>query len=392
VSAVAPTPRKVDLWEILGRFEERPFKLSADGLSISLTSALGGGPSVGGSIRRYYGPGTPELGALLRLVGAYISEGSASIIGVTSVRTYLSVAQNRREWLGALLEDLRTISDASAHVSNVGGDMWALRSGALLAHFFWALCGIKSRGKKLPSFAFELSDLDFLKLWEKLVEGDGSVDPAGRRVYTTISQRLAAGISFALDQHGVEHALCYRHEKGSWALRERSAGSERKGSRSEKVVRRIADDEYVYDLSVEGAHTFVDGVGRVLLHNTDCCVTRAILPTSDKLGDLKLERDIKEGEFYAPKFYRIDGNVKAKGFSGITSDGFQLLVEGYAGQFERQARPREMLRRCDLTPQRLHIPKQLRFRVEDEKRVFSRDGENSRPYTVKEILMKGVKP
>ena len=120
--------------------------------------------------------------------------------------------------------------------------------------------------------------------------------------------------------------------------------------------------------------------------DTDCVVTRAVLKCSDKLGDLKLERDIKVGEFFAPKFYRIDGHVKAKGFSGITSDGFQLLVDGYAGQFERQARPREMLRRCDLTPRRLHIPKQLRFRVEDEKRVFSKDGDSSRPYTVKEIM------
>lgn len=120
--------------------------------------------------------------------------------------------------------------------------------------------------------------------------------------------------------------------------------------------------------------------------DTDCAVTRAVLPTSDKLGALKLERDIKLGEFFAPKFYRIDGHVKAKGFSRITSDGFQLLVDGYAGRFERQARPREMLRRGDLTPRTLHIPKQLRFRVEDEKRVFSKSGDTSRPYTVSEIL------
>lgn len=133
--------------------------------------------------------------------------------------------------------------------------------------------------------------------------------------------------------------------------------------------------------------------------DTDSLITHAVLPTSDRLGELKLEGKCRPGcgngqhvphidfaELYAPKFNRIDGHVKAKGFTGITSDGFQKLVDGFAGQFERQARPREMLRRCNLTPQRLQIPKQLRFRVEDEKRAFSADGETSRPFTVDEIV------
>jgi hypothetical protein len=235
---------------------------------------------------------------------------------------------------------------------------------------------------------YDLCKDDFEVLWEKLGEGDGSFDAAGRMYYATISQQLAAGLSYALSQHGKEHAINYRHSKTCWTLRERPAGSERKVNRpgTEKYYVTCADDEYVYDLSVAGAHTFVDGIGRTLLKNTDCAVTRAVLPCSDKLGDLKLERDIEVGEFFAPKFYRIDGQVKAKGFSRISSDGFQLLIDGYAGQFQRQARPREMLRAGNLEPRTLHIPKQLRFKKENEKRVFSEDGETSRPYTVAEIV------
>jgi hypothetical protein len=45
-----------------------------------------------------------------------------------------------------------------------------------------------------------------------------------------------------------------------------------------------------------------------------------------------------------------------------------------------------MLRTGNLTPRTLHIPKQLRFKKENEKRVFSDDGETSRPYTVAEIV------
>ncbi len=119
--------------------------------------------------------------------------------------------------------------------------------------------------------------------------------------------------------------------------------------------------------------------------DTDCCVTRAILPTSDRLGDWKLERKVGHGEFFAPKFYRIDGKIKAKGFSGISPDGFERLVQGYQGQYTRQARPREMLRSGNLKARQMLIPKQLRFAKENEKRVFSEDGLSSRPYTVEEI-------
>lgn len=136
----------------------------------------------------------------------------------------------------------------------------------------------------------------------------------------------------------------------------------------------------------DGMYEAMDICGEVPSYvDTDCCVTHAVLPTSDKLGAWKLEREVKFGEFFAPKFYRIDGKIKAKGFSGISPEGFQRLVEGFQGQYERQARPREMLRSANLTARKLLIPKQLRFKVENEKRVFSEDGMSSRPYTVEEI-------
>jgi len=379
----------VDLWPVLSAFKERDFALSKDGkriLLVGLEGYRGSHRLPKGSILRRYRRGSPELHSLLRLVGAYVSEGSASIRGVTSKRTCFSIAQNRREWLQTLLGDLAFIGpDCEAHICDTHNGMWALRSGTFLATLFWALCGVRSRQKKLPSFVFDLSRGDFAVLWEKLVEGDGSVDAAGRMIYTSISQRLVAGISYALDQHGRDHGIEYRPSKKSWSIRERPTGSERNRSAMKVETRVPVKAEYVYDLSVGGAHTFVDGVGRVLLHNTDCIVTTAELPTSDALGDWKLEREVGHGEFFAPKFYRIDGKIKAKGFSGISPDGFERLVQGYQGQYMRQARPREMLRSGDLKARQLSIPKQLRFAKENEKRVFSEDGLSSRPYSVEEI-------
>jgi len=78
--------------------------------------------------------------------------------------------------------------------------------------------------------------------------------------------------------------------------------------------------------------------------DTDCVVThRADMPSSDRLGDYKLEAKIDEGYFVAPKMYQLLGvetkdkktgqmkkidKVKAKGFSGIKPHAFPWLVDG----------------------------------------------------------------
>jgi len=95
--------------------------------------------------------------------------------------------------------------------------------------------------------------------------------------------------------------------------------------------------------------------GRPYYVDTDCIVTEcSTLPTGKALGALKLEARAREGYFYAPKFYYLedvtfeDGHhdaakVKAKGFSGITLDGFRFLVSGKLSDDahfgERDAKP-----------------------------------------------------
>lgn len=274
----------VDLWKYLSRFSlereykgrtlRRSFALSEDPNWITLTGW--GTPSE--RIRRWYSAGSLELQALLRLVGAYISEGSASLVGVTACRYMLSFSQNNEEWLNSLKRDLSLIvPECNLFGPHKTAGAYVLRSGtAAMSMMFAALCGYKSSGKKLPSFVYDLTGEDFQELWRLLVEGDGSVHRGKRSTqysYTTISQRLIAGLSFSLSQHRIEHAIHFRPSKGSWTIRTRPSGSERnKKSQSVGVrVRETNDDEWVYDLSVEGANTFVDGVGRVLLHNTDSC-------------------------------------------------------------------------------------------------------------------------
>jgi hypothetical protein len=210
--------------------------------------------------------------------------------------------------------------------------------------------------------------------------------------------------------------------------------------------RRALKGEWVYDLSVEDVHTFVDGLGRVLVSNTDCIVTQnRNIPVSKELGELKLESDILNGFFFAPKFYLVEERkankegvvevkwkVKSKGFSRLTPDMFAFLVQnpdtnvGELGvpkrdgvspctlvatvgkdpkgrptykrldeplpavAIERMARAREMLARArtgnadDVQPMTMQIIKSLRFGK--GKRRFAPDGASSVPYSIEELL------
>ena len=359
--------------------------------------------------RRFYERGSPELHRLLRVLAAFIAEGSSSLRGVTTVtRDMFSLCQSNEKWLCDLKDDLESITSGIVFTGPLwseGSHVYYLRSGAgLMACLFGELGGVfGSKGRKLPSFIYELDDRDFKVFWDKMIEGDGHVDRNGCVGYTTISQQLAAGLSFVLSQHGRGHSINYRPDKGSYQIGVRTKG-ERKGRVVKHEISRV--DGYVYDLEVEGAHTFVDGIGRVLLHNTDSLATRAILPVDDKtLGKLKLEKKMDWAEFVAPKIYRGEGFEldkggqwapklvnKAKGFSlGTGRQAFDKLgriIEGERIGVQRMTRMRELYRtqvegQYTTAPFEMLVIKALTFEMLS-KRFHYPDGE-TRPWKVEEL-------
>jgi hypothetical protein len=360
--------------------------------------------------KRHYERGSADFHRLLRVLAAFIAEGSSSLRGLTNKsRDCFSLSQNKEKWLLDLRGDLRGITKNVVFTGPLwseGSNVYYLRSGAgLLACLFGELGGIYgSRGRKLPSFLYELDDRDFKVFWDKMVEGDGSIDHCGdREIYTTNSQHLAAGMSFLMSQHGLAHSILYRPDKDAYALREHPVGSERPG-RVTKVYTHVTDD-YVYDLEVEGAHTFVDGLGRVLLHNTDSLSTKADLKTGDKLGALKLEKKMEWAEFVAPKIYRGEGFelqkdgtfkpkrlTKAKGFSlGRGQEAWDKLDKIIAGDrigVQRMTRMRELYRtmvdgQYTTAPFEMLVIKALTFEMLS-KRFHYPDGE-TRPWSVDEL-------
>lgn len=281
-------------------------------------------------VKRFYKEGSPEREALMRLVGAYVCDGSASIKGVTTnSRFMLSFCKEDLQLMNQIATDLRTIVPGVEIFGPYWSDtVYIVRSGTIMmACLFAALMGAKSRAKKLPSFAFHLNDDDRRVLIKALENGDGYIDTAGQLCYTTNSQKLAAGVSLLLRQAGKDHSFWFRKEKQAWSIRTRPEGSERRRYQINHEKFPPKKDEYVYDLSIQGAHTFVDGLGQVLLHNTDSIITTIELPKADpkncdecramgfclehpvgkKLGALKDEYPGKEldGLFLQPKVYEI---------------------------------------------------------------------------------------
>jgi len=367
--------------------------------------------------RRFYEPGSAGFHQLLRVLAAFIAEGSSSLRGVTTkTRDMFSLCQIKKEWLDDLKDDLLSITRGVTFTGpswSEGSGIYYLRSGAgMLPCLFGHLGGIRgSSGRKLPSFIYDLSDEDFKVFFDKLAEGDGAVDQSGRSSYTTISQQLAAGLSFALDQHGFHHSIHYRPSKRSYCLRLRPAGTERK--RWTTLVEEGHNDGYVYDLQVSDAHTFVDGIGRVLLHNTDSIASKAILPVNDKdLGALKLEKKMEWANFVAPKIYRGEGFEllrdgtwkpkqlsKAKGFSlGVGQQAFDKLDKIVAGDrigVQRMTRIRELYRtmvggQYTTAPFEMLVVKALTFEMLS-KRFHYPDGE-TRPWSIKELMSGDVYP
>ncbi|CCQ35890.1 DNA-directed DNA polymerase B (intein-containing) [Natronomonas moolapensis 8.8.11] len=267
-------------------------------------------------VKRYIRPGTQECVSLCRLLAAYVTEGSATTKETSDCRYGASIAESRRRWLVGLRDDYyrlfenttasvidndssdeRTIEYRTDHgdtaVSYDDGTKKLQMMNELAAVFFREFAGQTSREKRLPSFVYHLQDDEQDLFLETLIEGDGSREfPRYSDAYAernfdfeTISRELAAGLSMLLIQRGKKHSLKYRDAKDSYTIR--TVDSYRRGR--DPVLREVDHDGYVYDLSVAENDNFVDGVGGVVLHNTDSVM-------------LELEHDISKEEAIAQSF------------------------------------------------------------------------------------------
>jgi len=109
--------------------------------------------------------------------------------------------------------------------------------------------------------------------------------------FETTSRELAAGLSMLLTQRGQKHSLKYRKSKDSYTIR--TCDYYRSGR--DPVLTEVDHDGYVYDLSVEENENFVDGVGGIVLHNTDSVMLEVgDIGPEDVEGDVEVTDEMRE--------------------------------------------------------------------------------------------------
>ncbi len=233
-------------------------------------------------LRRYRGG---RLKALLRFLGAYVSEGNATF-NTANGAWLTAISNSNMQFLKSVQSDVARFSNGSGVLTtrrapNVHQLVFSSRILYLLAT---TLCGQTSVGKRVPDFLFTLKDeykMEFLKTY---LLGDGNVQhykTVDSRRFTTVSPQLAARLGLLLSLMGLDYTISYRdfplRRKWNRAYNVRLTAHYDVGSRS-----RMTEEEwegYVYDLSVEGSQNFGAGIGCIVVHNTH--VDRSIANATD---------------------------------------------------------------------------------------------------------------
>ncbi|MFB6184620.1 MAG: DNA polymerase domain-containing protein [Haloarculaceae archaeon] len=273
-------------------------------------------------VKRYIDIESDDGLSLVRLLAAYVAEGSATTVETSASNFGASISESRRDWLQQIRDDYhrlftnatanivesdskdtRTVTyenqDGNARIAYDDRTLKVQMMNELAAVFFKEFVGQTSRRKQIPSFVYHLPDPEQSLFLDVLVEGDGSrefphySDEYAERnfSYETTSRRLAAGVSTLLTQRDRNYSLKYRDEKDSYTIRT----CEFYRSGRAPVLSDVEYDGYVYDLSVAENDNFVDGVGGVVLHNTDSVMLEiGDVSPDDVEGDVEVTDEMRE--------------------------------------------------------------------------------------------------
>jgi len=301
-------------------------------------------------LRRFIRVGSREFRALVELLGAYIPEGSSSTPDTTKSRIGASIACSDTRWLAkqqqnynllfshcraSIIESNPGLRDLT-YVSTSGRTMQVQYQdkthklqmmNQLAAVFFKAFCGQKSFGKHLPDFIFNAPEEFKRIMLENLIKGDGSrkfgeAYSQDYRLknfkYESKSLTLISGLSTLLFQLGINHTVGYRPSKTTHTIT--TSTKHNKNSRAPRTTEESYHG-YVYDLSVDGNHTFADSCGSIVLKNTDSLFVEN--PQKEKVeGVLKwAERELGV-ELDVDKVYRyVAFSERKKNYFGVLQDG-----------------------------------------------------------------------
>jgi len=246
-------------------------------------------------LKRFIKNGSIELEALCKVLSIYISSGNT--LSSNDSRNKVIISTPDKEQLEEFYKCCeRLFVNQSLSVAelmpSVGMMIPAEQYGSAILHndyvrelriidqiivaLFERFCGAGDEEKKLPEFIFHIDEKYKKIVLEGIMRVRGSyelsesqsqlnsVDEIPFR-YETKSLQLTCGISLLLSQLAERYEIVRDNNDVYHLYR---AGS----SNNLLVDNKVEEEEYygyVYDLSIEKTHAFVDSCGQILLHNTD---------------------------------------------------------------------------------------------------------------------------
>lgn len=251
--------------------------------------------------RRFTNP--KDVYSLVRLIAAYISEGSSSRTNTRKNKkqgefnsVICNIYNSDIEWLKERIVEYKKIfiQDVEPNIScmNKKGsktvdqvllkkDVYRINfnGGKLIGFILEGLCQVRSGNKKIPSFMYHVTDQVKRSFLKVIIEGDGNrlnkKTKSTRNyskeyieksfMYTTKSLQLVSGLSVLLTQLGIKFSINHK-DFVYYCLRTIKNRQNNTNLEFRKMKREYND--YVYDLSVEKAENFVDGCGLIVLHNS----------------------------------------------------------------------------------------------------------------------------
>ena len=211
-----------------------------------------------------------EIDDLIYVIAHYICNGSASTKETTS-RYGFTLSNKRVDLLNNLKDKLETMTTGFKFgiiEADKRSHTYRLQTGdKLLATLFSVIAGQKYNGKMIPNFIFNLPVEKQKVFVDAMIDGDGYIEN-GRYDFESASVNVVSGMAYLY--RSVGYNLSVDANKSGTFTAKMKFNSNCGRHLVKNVLREVPNDgQYVYDLTVEDNHNFVDAMGNLLLHNTD---------------------------------------------------------------------------------------------------------------------------
>lgn len=214
-----------------------------------------------------------EINALCEFIGAFVAEGHTSFNKANNTYT-VNISEQSKDWLKYLEQclDKFFVGNRCYCVHKKDGYRNVHRLEIKSKYLYYLLrewCGIDSKSKQLPPWFTKLSTDQLRLVFDKMIDGDGSIGSNGWR-YTTSSYKLACQFSFLITLLGFDYTVHENHDEQygySWGFRQCKSYQPTQGEKSKKIE-YLDYDGWVYDITVEEVNNFTVGIGNIVVHNS----------------------------------------------------------------------------------------------------------------------------